>query len=207
MGLALSRAVLTQRIPVTRIVFIVDRDPANQEMLARTFRARGWLAYPVGGCMQAMTAATAHAPELLVIDQRLAHDGGVTLLSRLRKANPAVRSVVVSPAPSISAAVRAIRAGFDDYVATPIVPQKLMEILEGAAPEAPPVLVDHAIGPASRRLPSLFEVEWEHIHTVLYDCRGNITRAARTLGLDRRSLQRKLRRQPPTPTFAANEYR
>jgi len=44
---------------------------------------------------------------------------------------------------------------------------------------------------------SLARVEWEHIHTVLLDCRGNISEAARVLGLHRRSLQRKLRRLGP----------
>jgi DNA-binding NtrC family response regulator len=40
---------------------------------------------------------------------------------------------------------------------------------------------------------SLAEVEREHIERVLQDMEGNITRAAAALGIDRRTLQRKLR--------------
>ncbi len=40
---------------------------------------------------------------------------------------------------------------------------------------------------------SLAEVEREHIERVLRDMEGNITRAAAALGIDRRTLQRKLR--------------
>jgi two-component system response regulator RegA len=39
-------------------------------------------------------------------------------------------------------------------------------------------------------------VEWEHIQRVLTECEGNISQAARVLGLHRRSLQRKLSKYP-----------
>jgi two-component system response regulator RegA len=37
---------------------------------------------------------------------------------------------------------------------------------------------------------------WEHIQRVLRECDGNITHAAKRLGIHRQALQRKLR-QPP----------
>ena len=45
--------------------------------------------------------------------------------------------------------------------------------------------------------PSLARAEWEHIHRVLADCGGNISEAARRLGIHRRSLQRKLQKRAP----------
>jgi two-component system response regulator RegA len=39
-------------------------------------------------------------------------------------------------------------------------------------------------------------VEWEHIQRVLADSGGNISEAARRLGVHRRSLQRKLAKYP-----------
>lgn len=45
-------------------------------------------------------------------------------------------------------------------------------------------------------VPSLARVEWEHIRRVLSDCDGNVSQAARMLGLHRRSLQRKLSKDP-----------
>ena len=47
------------------------------------------------------------------------------------------------------------------------------------------------------RSPTLDRVEWEHIGRVLADCGGNITQTARLLGLDRRTLRRKLGKYPP----------
>jgi two-component system response regulator RegA len=45
-------------------------------------------------------------------------------------------------------------------------------------------------------VPSLARVEWEHINRVLADSGGNISEAARRLGMHRRSLQRKLAKKP-----------
>jgi two-component system response regulator RegA len=45
-------------------------------------------------------------------------------------------------------------------------------------------------------VPTLARVEWEHIQRVMADCNGNVSRAARALGLHRRSLQRKLAKDP-----------
>jgi two-component system response regulator RegA len=44
--------------------------------------------------------------------------------------------------------------------------------------------------------PTLARVEWEHIDRVLADCGGNVSKAARALGIHRRSLQRKLSKFP-----------
>jgi ActR/RegA family two-component response regulator len=46
-------------------------------------------------------------------------------------------------------------------------------------------------------VPSLARVEWEHMQRVISDCGGNLSQAARLLGIHRRSLQRKLAKYPP----------
>jgi two-component system response regulator RegA len=43
---------------------------------------------------------------------------------------------------------------------------------------------------------SINRLAWEHIHGVLVDYRGNISAAARALGMHRRTLQRKLGKRP-----------
>jgi ActR/RegA family two-component response regulator len=50
---------------------------------------------------------------------------------------------------------------------------------------------------AAPRLPSLDRIQWEYIQAVLGSCQGNVSEAARQLGMFRQSLQRILRRHPP----------
>ncbi|MDG1694484.1 MAG: helix-turn-helix domain-containing protein [Porticoccaceae bacterium] len=43
---------------------------------------------------------------------------------------------------------------------------------------------------------SINRLEWEHIQKVLNDNEGNISATARSLGMHRRTLQRKLQKKP-----------
>ena len=74
------------------------------------------------------------------------------------------------------------RADADDIVAA---------FARGEAPPLEPP-ADH-----DYKAPSLARAEWEHINRVLSDAGGNISEAARRLGIHRRSLQRKLQKYPP----------
>jgi two-component system response regulator RegA len=56
---------------------------------------------------------------------------------------------------------------------------------------------DQEEAPPPAAAPSLARVEWEHIQRVLADCGGNVSQAAKLLGVHRRSLQRKLNKYPP----------
>jgi two-component system response regulator RegA len=47
-------------------------------------------------------------------------------------------------------------------------------------------------------LPTLERMQWEYIHAVLDSCQGNVSEAARRLRMHRQSLQRMLRRHPPS---------
>jgi ActR/RegA family two-component response regulator len=68
-------------------------------------------------------------------------------------------------------------------------------LLKPACPED--VLATIVSSAAAPRLPSLDRIQWEYIQAVLGSCQGNVSEAARQLGMFRQSLQRILRRHPP----------
>ena len=59
------------------------------------------------------------------------------------------------------------------------------------------VLFDDDEIPIPSEFQSLYRHEREYIEFVLAECNGNISQAARRLGLHRQSLQRKLRKYTP----------
>jgi len=81
--------------------------------------------------------------------------------------------------------VDAFHGGAVDFVQKPIGGLQLLQALERA--------VMRSRGPS----PTLARAEFEHITRVLQECNGNISEAARRLGIHRRSLQRKLQKAPP----------
>jgi len=88
---------------------------------------------------------------------------------------------------SIATALEAVRLGARHYLTKPADADEILSVLsrERPAANAPPMAA-----------PPLARVEWEHINRVLADCGGNVFRAARVLGIHRRSLQRKLSKFP-----------
>lgn len=50
--------------------------------------------------------------------------------------------------------------------------------------------------PVAERPLSVNRLEWEHIQRVLRDNGGNVSATARSLGMHRRTLQRKLAKRP-----------
>ena len=137
------------------------------------------------------------APSYLIVEQRLPDGTGFDLLGKVRAVNPEVVAVVLTRYPSVAAAVHAIRMGFQDYLAKPIEARRIAALLGAVPALASSEGAANDVFDADDEPASLARVEWEHIHTVLLDCGGNISEAARVLGLHRRSLQRKLRRLGP----------
>jgi two-component system response regulator RegA len=99
--------------------------------------------------------------------------------------------VVLTGYGSIATAIESLKLGAAHYLSKPVDVDQVLSALEGTVGE-------RAIGdgPEPVAVPSLARVEWEHIQRVLHDSGGNVSQAARLLGLHRRSLQRKLSKFP-----------
>jgi two-component system response regulator RegA len=108
----------------------------------------------------------------------------------LRRIDEGTRVVVLTGYGTIANAVEAMRAGAADYLTKPVDATACERSLLGRGAEA-------AAGGDDEDVPSLERVEYEYLQRVLADCGGNVSEAARRLRMHRRSLQRKITRQPP----------
>jgi two-component system response regulator RegA len=188
---------VTPELSTSRSILIVDDDPCVRASLAQWFRDARWTVRTAERCVQAVALAGMAAPDYLLVEQKLADGSGFDLLVSVRAMNPDVIAVVLTRYPSVAAAVHAIRLGFQDYLAKPIEARRVGALFGAAASLGRTPDAANDVFGTDEEPASLARVEWEHIHTVLLDCRGNISEAARILGLHRRSLQRKLRRLGP----------
>jgi two-component system response regulator RegA len=170
-------------------LLVVDDDEVFRARLARAFRERGYAVREAASTERALALARQESPELAVVDLRMPGAGGLELVRGLHDHDPTTRIVVLTGYGSIATAVEAMRLGATHYLAKPADADDLLAAFARAAPDEPAPERDHPV-------PSLARVEWEHIQRVLSDCGGNISEAARRLGLHRRSLQRKLAKHP-----------
>lgn len=186
--------------PATNRILLIDDDEVFVRVLSRALTSRGFDVRGCGNGGDALALCRNLQPAFAVLDLRLGSDNGLALIPQLLAARPGLRILLLTGYASIATAVEAIRRGAHDYLAKPVDADQVVHALLGDGggtdvdssddlPDAPPPL---------KRL------EWEHIQRVLSESEGNISEAARRLGLHRRTLQRKLAKRPirenPPPT-------
>ncbi len=172
------------------VILLVDDDERLRERLARALRDRGYVVHTACDPAGALRAVEHFEPTHAVVDLRMPGGSGLDLLSDLLERAPELLAIMLTGYGTISTAVDAMRLGAVNYVTKPAdADMVLAAFARSDAPARSPVPEYEA--------PSLARTEWEHIHRVLDDCGGNVSKAARKLGLHRRTLQRKLATSPP----------
>ncbi len=169
-------------------ILLVDDDEVLRERLATAIRARGYEVRTAGSSEEAFREAAKDSPEMAVLDLRMPGGSGLEILRELRRQDPSTRVLMLTGYGSIATAVEAVREGAIGYLPKPADADEILAALNGM----------NTAKEKGIETPSLARAEWEHIQRVLSDCGGNISEAARRLGIHRRSLQRKLHKYPPS---------
>lgn len=170
-------------------ILLADDDAAYRQRLARALISRGHQVTQATDGAEAVQSLSDPNIEAAILDLKMPQQNGLEVLREILAQRPTLRVLIHTGYGSIASAMEAIRLGACDYCIKPTDVEKLLESLAIHNP------------PSGQEIelptPSLERVEWEHIHRVIADCQGNISEAARVLGLHRRSLQRKLQKYPP----------
>ncbi len=125
-----------------------------------------------------------------IVDLRLRQDSGLDVIQEIKSRSPDTHIVVLTGYGSIATAVQATKLGAAHYLTKPV---DIDEVERSLHTEE---LANDEV-PIPTEFQSLYRHEREYIEFVLAECGGNISQAARRLGLHRQSLQRKLRKYTP----------
>lgn len=166
-------------------VLVVDDDESVLSACTRSLR-RERKVYTADNALAARHIARQAKPDCVIVDLRLGNGNGLDLIYDLKADRPEVRIALVSGYLSITIAMQAVKAGAETVLVKPVSPKEIVRhIEEGTTPEGD-----------IHTTPTLERVEWEHISRVVADTNGNISEAARRLGVYRQTLQRRLRKPP-----------
>ena len=169
-------------------LLLVDDDETFCQVLERALGRRGFEVSVARTLDEGLALAAELTPEYAVIDLRIGHDSGLILVKELTDLDSNTRIVMLTGYASIATAVEAIKLGAVHYLTKPADADEILAALhkeEG----------DPNVAPKDRPL-SVKRLEWEHLQKVLMEHDGNISAAARALGMHRRTLQRKLDKRP-----------
>lgn len=167
-----------------KTVLIVEDDAVYRAALGRALRRSGFETVEADGVEAALASLRAVSPTHAVVDLALADGSGIDVVREVVRARASCRAVLLTAHGTIAATVEAMRAGACDVRTKPISTDALVEALERAAPvqaDAP-----------------LEQVASEHLRRVMDAVDGNVSEAARRLGVHRRTLQRRLKKSAST---------
>ena len=165
---------------------LVDDDEVFSSVLAKVLVRRGNQAVTASNGEQALAQCSNTSIDRVVLDLKLERESGLSILQQLRELQPDLDVVILTGYSSISTAVEAIKMGATNYLCKPAGADEIIAAFEETGDK-----VEVQDSP-----PSVNRLEWEHIQRVLNENDGNISATARSLGMHRRTLQRKLQKRP-----------
>lgn len=127
--------------------------------------------------------------EHVILDLKFGECNGLELISEINQRWRPKNLIILTGYASLATSVAAIKAGATNYFAKPVASSVIIDCLRADASLELPDPVATRLSPA--------QLEWELIQQTLQQQHGNISAAARALGMHRRTLQRKLAKHSP----------
>jgi two-component system, response regulator RegA len=168
------------------VLLIAEDDERLGETLALEFKEREYDVVWIRSS-QEFSALKNDKLDFALVDLRLKQDSGLDLITEIAEHFTKCRIVVLTGYGSIPTAVEAMKRGAVHYLTKPAQIDEIERVLWGEEGPAQ----DHQIDAPAE---TLAQHERDYIESVLLQCEGNISVAAKRLGIHRQSLQRKLRK-------------
>jgi two-component system response regulator RegA len=168
---------------------VVDDDDAFRTMLQGALRRRGVRARTAATVSEGLVALEYEPADMVIVDYRMPRVDGLGALASFRRLQPDAVIVMLTGYGDIALAVAAVKEGADTLLTKPIDADRLLRETTSLQ-ERPRGAVE---APAAQ-VYNLDELERDTIRKALAQSGGVVASAARLLGIDRRTLQRKLKR-------------
>jgi two-component system response regulator RegA len=167
-------------------LLLVEDDKGLREVLIEELQERGM---QVQAFSQTPELPQVEKADWALLDLRVGSENSMEFLKLLKTQQPQIKIVMMSGFGSVASAVKAMQLGAHNFISKPVTVDMILKAFIDSDP--------NEIDEAPEQEISLARMEREYIDYVLQSSDGNITQAAKKLGLHRQSLQRKLRKNIP----------
>ncbi len=204
-------------------ILVIDDEEAVRESLASWLEEDGYEADTAPDGPSGLARLRAKAYAVLLVDLKMPGMDGLEVLTKAREIHPEIPFIMMTAYATVETAVRAMKLGAYDYLVKPFEPEGLSlrvgkiisahALRRETAPERDAALAREAnitaprleVAAATPPVPaepvgngtaaeSLRDVERKHIVGVLTQNGWNISRSARSLGIDRVTLYNKIKK-------------
>ena len=167
-------------------ILVVDDEPAVGQVLSEFFTPKGYEVICAQGGLEGLSKLEKHRPDVVLLDVRMPDMDGITVLRRMREANPWIGVLMMSGNTDTEAAKETLALGAFDYLLKPFD----FEYLERAVHK---MLTSGGPAPAASTeavLPGLQSTEVTpepSQHGLLYDLAIEVFKATRAMGSEART--------------------
>ncbi|MCE5242108.1 MAG: sigma-54 dependent transcriptional regulator [Syntrophobacteraceae bacterium] len=127
-------------------ILVVDDSPDTREVLRRNLTSKGHTVITSSGVTEAIAVLAANCIDLVITDIRMPGIDGFDLLRHVHENYKESEMLVITGFPSVEGAVRAMKAGADEYLAKPFTVEELFLAVDKALEKRR--LKRKAIGPS-----------------------------------------------------------
>ena len=173
---------------------LVDDDDVFRTTMQNALRRRGVVTRTAATAEEGLFALEDGAVDLVTLDYRMPRVDGLTMVARFRRALPTGVIIMLTGYGEIALAVKAVRRGADTLLTKPIDPDVLLRDAAQLHKDRQPSNPGEAAPAVQVTSFKLDEMERDVIKAALKQSGGIVTYAAELLGIDRRTLQRKLKK-------------
>ena len=111
-------------------ILVVDDELNLRRAVCRDLEDRGYRTFQAGTLAEARRMLLAEAPDAVLLDLKLPDGNGLNLLEEIRKGNPETPVVILTAYGDVDSAVRALKAGAEDFFEKPFDLEAVALILE-----------------------------------------------------------------------------
>jgi two-component system response regulator HydG len=111
-------------------MLVIDDDVAILRMFKRIFEKNGYEVVTAETGKEGQEKLQQHCYVATLVDLRLPDMNGIDLLPRLEEVDPAMVKVVITGMPTSDNACKAAQKGADIFLAKPVQPEVLLNVLE-----------------------------------------------------------------------------
>ncbi len=166
-----------------KTILIVEDDEALAASLGKSFARREFEVKITHSSKDAIDALKKFHPRFAVVDLKMVGESGLECIKQLHEFDASIKIVMLTGYASITTTIEAIKLGASYYLAKPANVDAIIAAFDGVAEKK------------VEKKTSIKNVEWEYLHQALVESDFNVSEAARTLGMHRRTLARKLEKR------------
>lgn len=180
-------------------ILVVDDEPSIRRVVAAQLQRHGHTVIGAeDGEVAKVVLSSRDDVEAVITDLKMPRCDGLGLLAWMRGERPEIPVIVITAHGSVETAVDALKQGAYDYVQKPFDQDDLHAILADALESGGTEVAAEPVEAGAEGLKEYVRrhterLERHRIKLALADEDGNVTRAAKALGISRRSLQTKMK--------------